>query len=149
MRDAEFGGVLRPKRGEMDVLTDLPSPVHFDGFAFQFGQFQLDGRARVGGGYLELELEFVFGEAVGVGADPTPPHSVLARLQLEPIVVAGLVELDVVNDGLQLLSEAVLPFLILGPRVDCQQRNAVRGLFDRGYHFIINSRHVEQSWAGK
>lgn len=125
MSDTEFGGVLGPKRGEVDVLADLASPVHFDGFAFEFGQFQLDGGARVGGGYLELELEFVFDEVVGVGADPVPLDSVLAGLQLEPIVVIGLVELDVVNDGLQLLPKAVLPFLVLGAGVDCQKRNAV------------------------
>lgn len=59
MGNPQFGSVLGPKWGKVDVLADFPSSVHLDRFSFELRQFEFDGSTGVCGRYLELQLELV------------------------------------------------------------------------------------------
>jgi len=114
----------------VDVLADLPSPVHLDGLSLQLRELQLDGRTRVGGRYLELQFELVPDQVVGGRDDSSPLGPFLVGLNFEPIVVLLLIGLDVGDDGLELLLEPVLPEGVSGPRVDREEGDIGGGLLD-------------------
>lgn len=110
----------------MNILAYLAAPVHLDGLALELGKLQFDGTARVGGGDFKLEPELVADKVVHAGAGAGPGSAFfVVGLDLEPVVVSVLVELDVTDDCLELLLEALLPLFVLGPGVDGQQGDVV------------------------
>jgi len=129
--------VLGPEWREVDILANFTPTVHLDGFSLELWEFEFDRAAGVGGRYFELQFELVSDEVVGAGADSLPANSILAGLNFEPVVILLLIGLDVGDDGPEFLLEAVLPLLVLGPRVHCQQRNIVGSLLNGTDHLII------------
>lgn len=139
MGDPQFGGILGPKRGEMDILTDLATSVHFDSLALKLRKFQFDGTGWVSCGDLELKFEAVSDEVVAGGASALPLGPLLVGgLDLEPVIVLLFVKLDVSNDCLEFFLEAVLPLLVLGAGVDAEDGDLVSGLLDTTHHCWYN-----------
>ena len=66
-----------------------------------------------------------------------PFSTLFIRLNFEPIIIAVFIGFNICDKGLELLFESVFPFLIFGASMDCEKRNFIGCLFDRGHHFAV------------
>lgn len=95
----------------MDILADLPTPIHLHGLPLQFGEFELNGRTRIVGRYLKLQFEGVSHQVVDEGAGALPFGAFLVGYQLKPVIILLFVIVDVADQSLVLLLHAFDPLL--------------------------------------
>lgn len=75
----------------MNILANLASAVHFDGFSLELRKFQLDGAAGICCRDFKLQFELIPDQVVDAGANPLPTSTIFAGLNLEPIIVLLLI----------------------------------------------------------
>ena len=95
--------VFSPERLEVHSEADLAAAVHLGRLAVQLRDLDLRRGGRVRGRHVEFEVELVFEQLVHVPALAEPVRAVLVGADSEPIAVSRFVELDVLNEGGQLL----------------------------------------------
>ncbi len=98
--------VLCPQRLEVDCQADLAASVHLGCLPFQLRQLNLRRDCWVGGRHLKLKVKLILDVVVHVPALAGPLFAAVAGLYGEPVCVALLVHLDVLNERLQLLQNA-------------------------------------------
>ena len=137
MGNTEFGWVFGPQWRKVNILTNLTTPIHLNSLSIQLWELQFNGTTGISGRDLKLKLELILDKVMSIGADSVPFGTFLIGFDLEPVIIAVFVGLDVGDKGFELLFEPVFPFLVLWPRVDRQKRDLVCCLFDWGHHFLL------------
>lgn len=102
MGDSKSWNVSRPKRMKVNGQAYFPAAIHFRRFAFQLGEFQFRRDVRISDGNLERQLELVLHTLVIIPTFPFPFQTRFVRLDREPVVVVGLVDLNVLDQRLVL-----------------------------------------------
>ena len=95
--------VLRPQRLKVDGQAYRAAAVHFSGFAIQLWDPDVRRGGGVGGRYIKFEIKFVLLECVYVPALAGPVCAVLIGCDGEPVGIRSFVELDIVDEGFELL----------------------------------------------
>ena len=113
MSNPQLRRLLCPQWRKMDILTDLPSMIHFLGFPVQFREHQLNRSQWIRRRDLELQFELVLDHLV-IGPALARPFEALfvGLLYFHPVVVLLFVVLDVLDQQDVLFFESVEPLRV-------------------------------------
>ena len=79
--------VFGPKGLEVHCEADLATSVHFGCLAVKLRYADLRSRYRIGGRYIEFEVEFVLEKLMYIPALTKPVGAILVRADCEPVAV--------------------------------------------------------------
>jgi hypothetical protein len=99
----------RPQRSKVDVHADLASSVHLDSLPIKLREDDLERTSRVGRRDLELDVELMLDLTDDDPALPSPVEARVVREDVEPLVVIGLVDLDVLDQAVVFFPKTLLP----------------------------------------
>jgi hypothetical protein len=111
----------RPQWSEVDVHADLPSSVHLDSLPIKLREDDLERTSRVGRRDLELDVELMLDLTDNDPALPSPVEARVIREDVEPLVVIGLVDLDILDQAVVLLPKTLLPVGVKWACVGCKE----------------------------
>jgi len=139
MRHSKPRAVFGPQWLEVHGEADGAPPVHLGRLALQLRDADLRGGGRVRGGDVKCKIKFKALQVVHIPALAAPLGALLVAGDGEPVGVGGLVQLNVLDKGLQLLLETLFPPFLFSGTSFCGQEGYP---LDRLLRAIVPFRHA-------